>query len=29
MKFEDVDFTYNSNDGCFAVRLNKGDDKNE
>lgn len=29
MKFEDIDFTYNSNDGCFAVRLNKGDNKNE
>lgn len=29
MKFEDVDFTYNSNDGCFVVRLNKGDDKNK
>lgn len=29
MKFEDIDFTYNSNDGCFAVRLNKGDNKNK
>ena len=29
MKFEDVDFTYNSNDGCFAVRLNKVGYKND
>ena len=29
MKYENVDFTYNSNDGCFAIRLNKGDNKND
>jgi hypothetical protein len=27
MKFENIDFTYNNDDGCFAVRLNKGDNK--
>lgn len=29
MKFENIDFTYNNDDGCFVVRLNKGDNKNE